>query len=334
MTPHQGFIVIPAYNEEAALPAFVGDLADFLERQTQGGRFEFTVLIVDDGSADGTGTAIDALARAHAVKPIVVRKLSLLRNFGHQAALIAGMLEAAGSADFVITLDADGEHPFGNIADLIACWLAGESIVHTRRRPHRGLSPVKRVTSALYYWLLRWASGLRIAAGMADFKLWDGDLLREIRTVLPHCGSTRAFAVWLAPDAQVIDYDQNVVKGRVSRFTSRKMWSLALSGVVRYSDLPLRFSTMVGLAALSFAAVLAAFVIWAVATDRTVPGWASTMLAIASFGGLQSFAIGILGEYMLRNWFRQSLPTFVVSPRRRNFEAPAAVPQAGTSKLR
>jgi dolichol-phosphate mannosyltransferase len=146
---------------------------------------------------------------------------------------------------------------------------------------------------------------------MADFKLWDGELLRQVAPALPNCGSTRAFASWLAPRAPVVAYDQHIVEGRRSRFTSRKMWSLAIGAIVRYSDVPVRLSILVGVVALLVAATLTAFVLWAAFTGRTVPGWASTILTITIFGALQSMAIGILGEYILRN-FRQSLPKFVV----------------------
>ena len=242
--------------------------------------------------------------------------ISLTRNFGHQAAVVAGMLHASPTADFVITMDADGEHPLTLIPELVARWKEGAPIVHTARRPDKRLAFMKRAASAGYYWLFARLSGLAVAPGMADFKLWDGDLLRQVAPALPHCGSTRAFASWLAPRAPVVAYDQHVVEGRRSRFTSRKMWSLAAGAIVRYSDLPLRFSILVGLVALLFAATLTAFVLWAVFTGRTVPGWASIILTITIFGALQSFAIGILGEYLLRNWFRQSLPKFVVQNKR------------------
>jgi dolichol-phosphate mannosyltransferase len=311
----QGVVVIPAYNEEQALPAFVPRLCAFLGEQREATGAELSVLVVDDGSADGTVAALEKLCAASG--PGRVAFISLTRNFGHQAAIVAGMLHASATADFVITMDADGEHPFTVIPELVARWKEGASIVHTARRPDRRLPLAKRVASAGYYWLFARLSGLAVRPGMADFKLWDGELLREVAAVLPNCGSTRAFASWLAPRGPVVEFDQHVVLGRRSRFTSRKMWSLAAGAIVRYSDVPLRFSILVGVVALLFAAALTAFVLWAAFTDRTVPGWASIILTITIFGALQSFAIGILGEYLLRNWFRQSLPKFVVRRRGR-----------------
>lgn len=310
-----GVVVVPAYNEEQGLPAFVERLVALLAAPGDATETELSILIVDDGSTDGTVAVVEALAARHAAGPGRIALLSLTRNFGHQAAVAAGMLHASATADFVITMDADGEHPIALIPELVARWREGASIVHTARRPNGKLPWTKRVASAGYYWLFARLSGLAVTPGMADFKLWDGELLRQVAPALPGCGSTRAFASWLAPRAPVVAYDQHVVEGRRSRFTGRKMWSLALGAIVRYSDVPLRLSILVGLVALLFAATLTAFVLWAAFTGRTVPGWASIILTITIFGALQSFAIGILGEYLLRNWFRQSLPKFVVRGR-------------------
>src|SRR4030067_537491 len=109
---------------------------------------------------------------------------------------------------------------------------------------------------------MRHRAGIPISSGMADFKLWDGELLRQLRAFLPHCGSTRVFAAWLAPRAPVVQYDQSVVEGRRSRFSPRKMCSLALNGIVRYSDLPLRLTTLVGIAATLFGVALLCLVAW------------------------------------------------------------------------
>jgi polyisoprenyl-phosphate glycosyltransferase len=311
-----GVVVVPAYNEEQALPAFVDRLIERLTAEGKATGIDFSVLVVDDGSIDRTAAVLADLTSRYEGGWVQVGFISLTRNFGHQAAVVAGMLDALAAADFVITMDADGEHPLALIPELVARWREGAPIVHTARRPNKSLPLVKRAASAGYYWLFARLSGLAVGPGMADFKLWDGELLRQIAPALPNCGSTRAFASWLAPRAPVVAYDQHVVEGRRSRFTSRKMWSLAAGAIVRYSDVPLRFSILVGLFALLFAALLTADVLWSVITGRTVPGWASIILAITVFGALQSFAIGILGEYLLRNWFRQSLPKFVVQRRR------------------
>ena len=321
----RGVIVVPAYNEAAGLPRFAGELASSL-RPMLDGKLALTLFVVDDGSCDESPDVLQRLQRESSWPAgFEVRSLRLLRNFGHQGALLAGLIEASATADFVVTMDADGEHPAEVIPKLIGEWRAGSPIVHTIRRSSTRLSRFKRSTSAAYYWLLSRASGLEIQSGMADFKLWDGNLLRDVCPFLPNCGSTRAFASWLAPRGPRIVYDQRVVEGRKSRFTLVKMIGLAFDGLVRYSDAPLRFSTAVGTAATAFGLVMFVFAISATVAGRTVPGWASTITTIAIFSGLQSFALGILGEYLLRNWFRQSLPRFVAW-------RPSRVPDVDTSE--
>lgn len=310
---NEGWIVMPAYNEEQGICAQLQALSEALSAYGRRADVRFTFLVVNDGSRDATAERVLSLQDELARAGTPVELLSFLRNFGHQAALVAGMVKACECADFVITLDADGEHPSRLIPALVDAWRGGSPIVHTVRRPHLQLAWLKRRASASYYALLARVSGVRIQPGMADYKLWDAALLRQVRRFLPSCGSTRVFACWIAPDGAVIEYDQQVVPGRRSRFTFRKNLSLALNGMIRYTDAPIRLS----LAMSAFAGIVAighsAFVIWASVYDRVVPGWSTIVIIVAFFGALQSFSIGILGEYLLRITFRSSLPRFVTA---------------------
>jgi glycosyltransferase involved in cell wall biosynthesis len=309
----EGWLVMPAFNEEQGIAAHLDSVRQFLSAYGAEAGVRFVILVVDDGSSDRTRERVRSMVHAFSDAGTSLRLLPFVRNFGHQAALVAGLVEASKSADFAITLDADGEHPLSLIPALVDAWRAGSPIVHTVRRPHQELGWLKRRCSSLYYSLLSRVSGVRIRPGMADFKLWDGTVLREVRSFLPSCGSTRVFASWIAPMATAIEYDQRVVPGRISRFTLRKNLSLALNGVIRYTDAPLRLS----LAMSVFAGVVAAghslFVLWASIEGLVVPGWASIVIIVAFFGALQSFSIGILGEYLLRISFRSSLPRFVTA---------------------
>jgi polyisoprenyl-phosphate glycosyltransferase len=306
-----GWLVIPAYNEGAGIADNLDALSAFLSPYGASERIEFTLLVVDDGSVDDTREQVRACVPRLAERGVTLQLLPLVRNFGQQAAIVAGLLEAAKTADFTITIDADGEHPKELIPSLVEAWQHGAPIVHTLRRPHRGLGWFKRTASAAYYALIARISRVRIKPGMADFKLWDGALLRQLSSFLPACGSTRVFAAWLAPDAPILQYDQHVSDGRSSRFTFGKNFSAALDGVVRYSDLPLRLSLIMTMFAVLVGIVQGAFVLWASANDRVIPGWSSVMIIVAFFGAMQSVSIGVLGEYLLRIQFRKSMPLFV-----------------------
>jgi dolichol-phosphate mannosyltransferase len=324
-----GWLVIPAYNEGAAIARNLDALSAFVCARGAELGVRFTLLVVDDGSQDDTAEQVRGCVPLLDKRGAPLRLLSLVRNFGQQAALIAGLLEAAKTADFAITLDADGEHPYELIPELVEAWSRGAAVVHTLRRPHRALGFFKRKASASYYALIAHISQVRIQPGMADFKLWDGALLRELGSFLPNCGSTRVFAAWLAPDAPAIEYDQRVVAGRTSRFTVAKNLSLALDGLVRYSDMPLRLSMFMSMFAVLVGVAQSVFVAWASINGLVVPGWSSVMIIVAFFGAMQSFAIGILGEYLLRIEFRKSMPRFATRSRASSLQKPRVASDLG-----
>jgi len=314
-TAVRAFIVMPAFNEGEGIHGFLSCLKRHVLSLSSDhfSNFQWTLLVVNDGSKDNTEESLKQSSRELSETGVTVSYVSLLRNFGHQPALLAGLRTAAiRGADFVITLDADGEHPIGLIREIVEHWQAGAQIVHTSRLPDERLSTFKRRTSSLYYSLLRKFGHLEIGNGMADYKLWDGALLRQVKSYLNTCGSTRAFASWLAPQAPVVFYRQEVVEGRISRFTLTKMLSLAVNGLVRYSDFPIRLAFYVGLAALGIGSGLFIFAVVAHFLGLTKEGWTSIMAMVVFFGGVQCFLLGIYGEYFLRNLFRSTLPTFVV----------------------
>lgn len=311
----RAFIVMPAFNEAQGIQAFLRRLSDHLSHLSQStfSGFEWTILVVNDGSSDQTEERLAEAVTTGGGAHVKINFISLVRNFGHQAAVLAGLRTAAArGADFAITLDADGEHPIDLIPDLIRHWQDGSVVVHTSRLPDERLSRFKGLTSCLYYKLLKRFGHLEISSGMADYKLWDGDLLRSIRSYLNTCGSTRAFASWLSPHAPVVPYRQDVIEGRISRYTLRKMISLALSGLVRYSEFPIRLAFYVGVCALVIGTLMFIQAIAAFLMGTTTPGWTSIVASIIFFGGVQCFLLGVYGEYFLRNLFRANLPTFVI----------------------
>jgi glycosyltransferase involved in cell wall biosynthesis len=242
-------------------------------REQKSARYAFTIVVVNDGTTDATEQEVLRFIQAWTSPLVSIELLSFTRNFGHQSAVIAGMTRAIDhEADLVITLDGDGEHPFTVIPEMIDHWEKGALIVHTIRKPHQALGWGKRVSSALYYRLLRVISGVRVHPGMADFKLWDGDVLRQVREYLPVCGSTRVFASWLYPSGPTIVFEQEYREGRKSRFGLRKRGSLAIGGIVRFSVLPLRLSFLVGLVSVSFSVIFSFFVVTSYFEGKTISG--------------------------------------------------------------
>lgn len=301
-------VVTPAFNEAAVLPDFIDALLAL--RREMSATVDVRALVVDDGSSDGTA---DILRRAADAHPGVLAYLSLTANAGHQAALSAGLCHAGPWPDAVVTMDADLEHPMQVVGELVDVWRrTGAIVVHAIRRPTRELPLLKRLPSALFYRVTSALTGLSLAAGQADFRLWDAVVLRSVMDYLPHIGSLRVFAAWLPGQKASVFYDQRVRSGRTSRFTFRKNYELATISIVRFSHVPLRIISGIGLVGLVFAVTYGVYIAVETARGNTVPGWSSTVLTVMTMGCLQLLAFGILSSYLRRLVFTRALPPWII----------------------
>lgn len=317
------WVICPVYNESQFIIQFLLDLTDSLNSfigyplGSELSKYHFHILLINDGSKDRSLETI-LHHKDHRSSPVSLEVVSFSRNFGHQAAVVAGLIKATEKgADAVITMDSDGEHPVEVLPKLIWHWEKGHLIVHTRRKMHRDLSIFKRLTSHCFYQLMSFA-GSPIQNGMADFKLWDGGLLREVKEFLPKCGSTRLFASWVYPTGPIVEYQQKVAFGKVSHFNFRKMCSFANRSFFLYSDMPLRFSVAVGAAAIVLSLFYLIYVLIAHFGGNTIPGWTSLAVVILFLGGVQIFSIGLLGEYLLQRVFRSQVPLYVLRDNKTN----------------
>jgi polyisoprenyl-phosphate glycosyltransferase len=301
-------IVSPAFNEAAVLPEFIA--AAVTLRHELSPSADVRLLIVDDGSADGTAELLRAAADTHAD---CLGYMQLTANAGHQAALIAGLCHAGAWPDVIVTMDADLEHPMFVVKQLLQAWRdTGAIVVHAIRRPTLELPFLKRLPSAWFYRVTSALTGLNLSLGQADFRLWDAAVLRGVADYLPHIGSLRVFAAWLPGKKTSVDYDQRVRSGRTSRFTFRKNYDLAAISIVRFSHLPLQAITGLGILGLLFSVVYGVFIAVETARGHTVPGWSSTVLTVMAMGCLQLVAFGVLASYFRRLVFARDLPPWIV----------------------
>ncbi len=281
-------IVVPAYNEAPNIPCLVqrilAAVADVRSVE---------LIIVDDGSCDGT---MEALRRASLEHP-QLRYVSLSRNSGHQVALRAGLAEARG--DCVVCLDADLQHPPEVIPAMIEQWRAGAHVVNCLRQDNGSASLFKRTTSRGFYGLLSWISGLELRPGSSDFRLLDRKLV-EILNRLPESDLFfRGLIPTLGFKVVNIPYEPHARHQGDSKYTLRKMVRLALNGIISTSTRPLRLATyfafLTALASLSFLAyVLYAYFV----LHAGVPGWASTVGVVLVLGTMQLLVLGVVGEYL------------------------------------
>lgn len=284
-------VVLPAHNEAGNIEPMAATLAALLKPF---GRFE--IIFVDDGSSDGTLTAIRAAAAADPC----VRYLAFTRNFGHQAALRAGLRHARGRA--VIVMDCDFEHPPELIPQLVAAWREGARIVATRRDDGEAdLPAVKRITSRLYYRMLDAIGDVRIEPGSADFMLLDRIVADTVNGLQDQDVFLRALVRWLGFPMTSIAFSRGARIHGDSKYTLRRMVDLAVTGIAAHSVRPLRLAIWL---ALGLAALGVLLLVYTVASYflvvGTLHGWTSIMATIAILGAAQLLVLGIIGEYVGR----------------------------------
>ncbi|MFI9328343.1 glycosyltransferase family 2 protein [Kitasatospora sp. NPDC052868] len=288
-------VVVPCFNEESVLPATHARLVRAL-RAGRGVTYE--VLYVDDGSTDDTWSLI----REFAAGSEHVRAARLSRNFGHQAACLAGLRDATGDA--VVIIDADLQDPPELIPDLVARWRDGWSVVSARRIERKGEGVLKRATAFAYYRLLNGMSDHPVALDTGDFRLLD----RSVVDLLDGLGGQELFLrgtiSWAGLPETSVPYRRDPRAAGTSKYTLRKMLELSRRGIISGSALPIRATAAGGLLSAAVATVVAL-----ARRDLRTARWAYSL-------GVQTLAIGVLGEYVnatLRH--AQGRPPFVVGER-------------------
>jgi dolichol-phosphate mannosyltransferase len=284
-------IVVPAYNEAGNL----GQLFKELEETLSGLDMAWEVLIVDDGSPDNTWDIIEALHSQNSQ----VKGLRLSRNFGHQYALLAGLANAKGDA--VITMDGDLQHPVKMIPELVNEWRKGSMLVHTRRLDPPSISFFKKLTSRMYYRIFSYLSGVNIEPGMADFRLFDSQVVKDILAFKEEGLFYRGIAQWVGYSTSTITYTSQERFSGSSKYSLGKMVKLAWNGISSFSIIPLRLGILLGIITsfIAFAEIIYATAV-KIFTDTAVPGWASAISILSFLFGVLFILLGILGEYVGR----------------------------------
>ncbi len=288
MTKHKISIVIPAYNEQSSLPVLLPRIVEVIPPSC-----DYEIIVVDDGSRDNTAEAV-LTARHHNTR---IHLISLSRNFGHQYALKAGLDMATG--DCVITMDADLQHPPHLLPELIQGWQNGYDIVYTVRRENKQTPFLKRLSSRLYYRLFNFLTGLHLTSGSADFRLLDKRVVAEIKKLPERMLFLRGMISWMGFRQLAVPYTPADRYAGKSRYTWRKMFSLALTGATSFSLKPLRLAVYMGLTVAFLGCLLTAYVLYMrLFNGSVISGWASTLCVILILGGVQLLMMGIIGEYI------------------------------------
>lgn len=283
-------VVVPLYDEAPGL----GDFHTSLSTVLSGERIDYTILYVDDGSTDGTDKALDRLAHRDGR----VHVLHLSRNFGHQAALTAGIDAADG--DIVLTMDGDGQHPPSLIPELLALHRAGYDIVATQRVDSRSTPRLKRWTAAAFYWTINRLSDTPILPGAADFRLMSRPALEGLRQMREYHRFLRGMVSWMGFSTVIVPYEAPPRLAGRTKYSTRRMLRLASDAIFSFSLAPLRVGLAVGIGFFLLACLEAAYVLsfWLRnRADLLVPGWSSLMFMILIVGAVMTTLLGFIGIY-------------------------------------
>jgi dolichol-phosphate mannosyltransferase len=284
-------VVVPVYNEAENLHPLCARLLPVLER-IAGEAYE--VLFVDDGSRDESAAIVAELNRGNPR----LRGVHLSRNFGHQAALQAGLDRATGRA--IVLMDADLQDPPELLPELVQRWREGFDVVYAVRRTRRERA-WKRLAYHVFYRLLKAMSAIDAPVDAGDFCLMDARVVQTIATMPEQHRFLRGLRAWVGFRQTGVEYDRPARLAGEPKYTFRKLVNLALAGYVGFSTLPLRAAAWLGFACASAGFALAGFSIVARLTRPGVPqGWASTIAVILFIGGLQLIILGVIGEYLGR----------------------------------
>ena len=283
-------IVIPVYNESGVVEKIYKRLRD----ATHSLPHQFVFYYVDDGSTDDTVKELSALAE----KDERVRILELSRNFGHQAALTAGMDAAQG--DIIVTMDGDGQHPPEMIPQILNLVAQGYDIVQMQRIDDQPLS-FKKWSSQFFYRMINLVSGTRIMEGAADFRALSRDALDGLRSMREYHRFLRGMISWMGYQSVILPFHEPVRVAGKTKYSMGKMLRLASDAVFSFSLAPLYIGLSAGLAFLFLAAAQLIYVagLWVTGrTERVVPGWSSTMAILLISGGIIMILLGFIGVYV------------------------------------
>lgn len=258
----------------------------------------YELLLVNDGSRDGTLDAVRAELRA---RPHLVL-IDLSRNFGHQLAATAGIELAQGEA--VVLMDGDLQDPPELIAEFVQKWREGNDVVYAVRRTRKGESFFKLLTARLFYRGIKRLTNVNIPVDTGDFRLMSRRVVAALKRVPERHRFLRGLVSWVGYSQVGVEYDRDERHSGVTKYPFSKMMRFAIDGVTSFSDVPLRFASYLGFLSSTIAIVYALIVVgsklFSIVPPAYTKGWASTIVAVLFLGGVQLITLGILGEYIGR----------------------------------
>src|ERR1700746_1141318 len=287
-------IVVPLYNEGAGLSSLHQRLCALARTLRNRYRLASEVVYVDDGSADATL----AIARGLAPEALDIQVVSLSRNFGKEAALMAGLDHARRGA--VLFMDGDGQHPPTLVEKLVSHWIDdGYDVVYTAKAHRDNESFLRRLAVHGFYALINWGARQKIPEDAGDFRLLSPRAAAALRQLPERNRFFKGLASWIGFRQIRVDYEPAPRAHGVTTFNVMRLLGLSIEGLTSFSVAPLRFASLLGVLLASLAFLFGLSIIWEVwTTGKQVPGYPSLVVGLMTIGGVQLIMIGIVGEYI------------------------------------
>jgi len=288
--------LVPCYNEEQVLPTTVDALVRKLDALSAAGAAagDSFVVLVDDGSLDHTWSVIEGTQAKYGASIVGI---CLSVNAGHQNALVAALDYVTSRADLSISIDADLQDSLDAIDDMLEAYRGGAEMVFGVRRSRESDTRFKRLTAAWFYRVMT-ALGVDMVHQHADYRLMSRAAMKNLQQFPEYHLFLRGLVKRLHNRVAVVEYDRVARVAGESKYTLRKMLSLAIRGIVSFSTVPLRAVSILGLMVFAAGILLSLYAIVGGLSGHTVPGWASISAPLYALGGVIMLCIGVLGEYV------------------------------------
>lgn len=298
-------ILIPCYNEEQSLPLLYEQLASLVDNHTE---YKWEILFVNDGSKDNTIHLIKQLSK----KDEHISYIDLSRNFGKEAAMLAGFDYATG--DCMVIMDADLQHPPHLIPEMLKYWEEGYDDVYAKRTTRGKESWLRKNLSLLYYKVLQKTTRVEILQNVGDFRLLDRKCIDTLKQLRESERYTKGMFCWIGFNKKEIEFEQGDRVAGETSWNYLGLFNLAIEGITSFTIAPLRLSTMIGvivslIAFIYMCVIIAKTLIW----GEDVQGFPTLIVVILFLGGVQLLSLGIIGEYLGRIFHEtKNRPVYVV----------------------
>lgn len=303
-------VVAPVFEEEALVEAFHERVATVL------GDLPFELVLVDDGSRDGTPALLAALA----ARDPRTRVVELSRNFGHQTALTAGLDHARG--DVVVMMDGDLQDPPELIPQMLDHWRRGTDVVYAVRRRRAGETRLKLATARWFYRLFSVLGDVPLEPDSGDFRLLDRAPLDALLSMRERNRFLRGMTVWVGYTQTAVPYERAPRAAGATKYTPARMLALSLDAISSFSHRPLQVATLLGFLCAALAFVLIPVIVALRLAGSYLPGFSTITIVVLLLGGIQLMAIGLIGEYVGRIYDEVKRRPLYVVRTRRNIEPP------------